>query len=517
MTTGLPEGWATIRVGDYFHSWGGMTPSTSNASYWDGNVPWVSSKDIKAWRIAGGEELITRKALQETRLRLCPVGSVLIVVRSGILAHTLPIAVADAPVSINQDLKAFYCPDSDMNEWLALALRSLAPEILSNNRKDGTTVQSVRYEELCDLMIQVPPSHEQQRIAARLGNLLEKVGSTRERLSRDPEILKRFRQAVLAAACSGRLTEDWRAENSNVEPLVPLQEPIKIIRRPKRRAGRLWGAGVVPELTDAEKESLPELWIWTKVRDLGEHPEDTVQVGPMSMRSKDFDASGVPVLNVGCVQWGHFDESKLDYMPPAIAAGFERYRIAKGDVLFTRSGTVGRCAVAKDQQHAYLMTFHLLRVRPSAQKCLPEYLQMVFQGARNIRRQTEEAAIGSTRAGFNTNLLADLDVPLPPLPEQREIVRIVSELFQFADALDERINAAAGRADKLTQSILAKAFRGELVPTEAELARREGREYEPASVLLERIKKERNSGTPSKATRHRMRLNGKLASAKGKA
>ena len=346
---------------------------------------------------------------------------------------------------------------------------------------------------LSELQIPIPPSGEQQRLVEAIAVRLSKVGAARDHLSRVPAILKRFRQAVLAAACSGRLTEDWRAENSNIESPVPLQEPIKIISRPKRRAGRLWGAGVVPELTDEEKESSPELWIWTKVRDLGEHPEDTVQVGPMSMRSKDFDASGVPVLNVGCVQWGHFDESKLDYMPPAIAAGFERYRIAKGDVLFTRSGTVGRCAVAKDRQHGYLMTFHLLRVRPSAQKCLPEYLQMVFQGARNIRRQTEEAAIGSTRAGFNTNLLADLDVPLPPLPEQREIVRIVSKLFQFADALDERISAAASRAYKLTQSILAKAFRGELVPTEAELARREGRKYEPASVLLERIRKERES------------------------
>jgi type I restriction enzyme S subunit len=150
-----------------------MTPSTSNASYWGGNVPWVSSKDVKTWRLAGGEDFITQKALQETRLRLCPVGSVLVVVRSGILAHTLPIAVADASVSINQDLKAFYCADNNMNEWLALSLRALAPEILTNNRKDGTTVQSVRYEELCDLIIPVPPSPEQSRITARVGETLQ--------------------------------------------------------------------------------------------------------------------------------------------------------------------------------------------------------------------------------------------------------------------------------------------------------------------------------------------------------
>ena len=91
-------------------------------------------------------------------------------------------------------------------------------------------------------------------------------------------------------------------------------------------------------------------------------------------------------------------------------------------------------------------------------------------------------------------------VPVPPPAEQQEIVRRVEALFSLASTIEHRFTAATLHTDKLTQSILAKAFRGELVPTEAELARREGREYEPASVLLERIKKER-SATPVKRPR----------------
>src|SRR6185437_2512384 len=86
-----------------------------------------------------------------------------------------------------------------------------------------------------------------------------------------------------------------------------------------------------------------------------------------------------------------------------------------------------------------------------------------------------------------------LPLPVPPTEEQREIVRRVEDLFKLADAIEKRVAAASVRADRLTQAILAKAFRGELVATEAELARREGREYEPASVLLERIKKEKTA------------------------
>jgi type I restriction enzyme S subunit len=95
------------------------------------------------------------------------------------------------------------------------------------------------------------------------------------------------------------------------------------------------------------------------------------------------------------------------------------------------------------------------------------------------------------RKTLNLGLLKAVRVPLPPVTEQHEIVRHVEALFRLADAIEKRVAATTARAEKLTQAILARAFRGELVPTEAELARREGRAYEPASALLDRIRAER--------------------------
>jgi type I restriction enzyme S subunit len=97
-------------------------------------------------------------------------------------------------------------------------------------------------------------------------------------------------------------------------------------------------------------------------------------------------------------------------------------------------------------------------------------------------------------------------VPQPPLAEQHEIVRRVEALFRLADAIEKRVALATARAEKLTQAILAKAFRGELVPTEAELARREGRGYEPASVLLERIRAERAAVNNDQPRRKKRRV-----------
>jgi type I restriction enzyme S subunit len=435
MTTGLPEGWATIRVGDYFHSWGGMTPSTSNASYWGGKVPWVSSKDVKAWRLAGGEDFITQKALQETRLRLCPVGSVLVVVRSGILAHTLPIAVVDTPVSINQDLKAFYCPDCNLNEWLALALRALAPEILTNNRKDGTTVQSVRYEELCDLIIPVPPTAEQGRIANQVAQLIAKVRSVRERLSRVPPILKRLRQAMVAAACSGRLTEDWRAAH-----------PVGVAPSPHNQ----------PDASE-----LPQSWASTRGDQLFKWSS-----GKFLPRTKQCD--------------GQF----LVYGGNGVAGRHSEWLVDRPTLVIGRVGAL--CGNVYVTEGRVWVTDNAIYAKEISPKANLRFISMVYTQA-----DLNADAGGSGQPFVNQTTLDSVSIPLPPLIEQVEIVRRFDIFSALADDVEAQVVTGVARVNKLTQSILAKAFHGELVPSEAELAQREGREFEPAATLLDRINKQR--------------------------
>ncbi len=101
--------------------------------------------------------------------------------------------------------------------------------------------------------------------------------------------------------------------------------------------------------------------------------------------------------------------------------------------------------------------------------------------------------MGSTAPRINVADIKKFPIPFPPLPEQQEIVHRVDALFAFADSIEAKVKAARENTEKLRQSILAKAFSGELVPTETELARKEGRDYEPAETLLERIKVERKS------------------------
>ncbi|MFC5848565.1 restriction endonuclease subunit S [Deinococcus petrolearius] len=319
------------------------------------------------------------------------------------------------------------------------------------------------------------PLPEQIRIADKLDALLARVEAGRERLERVPKLVKAFRQAVLRAAVSGELTREWRENNP--------QKRLKFTPQDETKRGRLWGSGIVPELTEEEVASLPSEWHWVKVGALGLSGIPAVQIGPMSMKSNEFEATGHPVLNVGTVQSGFFDHEKLNYLPHKLTSPFKRYIVEKGDILFTRSGTIGRCAVASSSEDGFLMTFHLLRVRVNQEVCLTTYAFYAFQGGHTVKRQIEESAIGATRAGFNTSLLEGLDIPLPPLPEQAEIVRRVEALFALADRLEARYQSALASFNRLTPALLAKAFRGELVPQDSN--------DEPASVLLERIRAQR--------------------------
>lgn len=315
------------------------------------------------------------------------------------------------------------------------------------------------------LQIPLPPLPEQHRIVAEIEKQFSRLDEGVAALKRVQANLKRYRAAVLKAACEGKLvpTEATLARTAGRQfesgaKMLANVNSVETTKTVPRRAGRLWGAGHVPDLTDEERRTLPRGWTWTKVRDLGFDPESTVQVGPMSMKSEDFSTTGIPVLNVGCIQWGRFAESKLDHLPIGKASAFERYRIKPGDVLFTRSGTVGRCAVAQPHQDGWLMTFHLLRARSNPHKCIPSFLRIVFEGAPHIRRQTKAASVGSTRAGFNTNLLANLAVPLPPLAEQKRIVEEVERRLSVIDELESVVSANLQRAARLRQAVLQTAF-----------------------------------------------------------
>ena len=299
--------------------------------------------------------------------------------------------------------------------------------------------------------IQLPPISEQKIIAEKLDTLLAQVESTKARLEQIPQILKRFRQAVLGAAVSGKLTEDWR-DNSSLSG-----------------------------------------WIEGKLGEFIKKPS----YGTSSKSNKE---GLIPVLRMGNLQGGKLDWTDLVYTSDTIE--IEKYKLEYNDVLFNRTNSpelVGKTAIYKSEQPA-IYAGYLIRVQ-----CLPDlnpdYLNYHLNSILGRQYCYSVKSDGVSQSNINAQKLIAYPITVPPLPEQHEIVRRVEQLFAYADTIEKQVNNALARVNSLTQSILAKAFRGELTAQwraeNPELISGEN----SAAALLEKIKAERAASGGKKASR----------------
>ena len=168
----LPSGWQWARLVDLGEICGGGTPSKNHQEYWNGGIPWISPKDMKADLLVDSEMDVSPLALEETVLRLIPAGSVLFVGRSGILRRMLPVAVNSVPCTVNQDLKVVIPYRNGLSTYVRLMLKGHERFILETFVKQGTTVQSLVYDELLTQPFGFPPLPEQKRIVAKVNQLM---------------------------------------------------------------------------------------------------------------------------------------------------------------------------------------------------------------------------------------------------------------------------------------------------------------------------------------------------------
>ena len=175
------DDWNNSTLGEIAHWQGGITPSMANNSFWEnGTVPWISSGDVLQLNIRGAQKHVTEASLKETSLKLLPVGTVVVVVRSGILIHTLPVGILESPSTINQDIKGGV-PHSDVSgQFLLWVLRSNSQMILESCRKTGTTVQSISTDAFLKVPVLLPPIDEQKRIVEIVSSMDDVIQSTEQ-------------------------------------------------------------------------------------------------------------------------------------------------------------------------------------------------------------------------------------------------------------------------------------------------------------------------------------------------
>lgn len=459
----LPPGWSILPLGE-LGSWGsGGTPKKSRPEYYGGQIPWLVIGDLNDAHVLSAKNNITVEGLNNSSAKLVPKNTLLIAMygsigKLGITAIECATNQAIAWCKVNAD-------SVDL-KYLFYLLMGRREHLLSQGK--GGAQQNISQTVLKSYEVPIAPRAEQTRIAQKLDQLLAQVDIIKNRVDAIPGITKRFRQSVLAAAVSGKLTEDWRGENdghfARLEPIESYwrAEYVKHGKKYKPPAENALRRGNI---------GIPESWIATNIGSVFD-----VHVGATPSRSEpNFWGGEIPWVSSSEVCFCRITDTK----EKITEAGLDNTSTSvhpAGTVMLAMIGqgkTRGQPAILST---AACHNQNTAALRVPEPYCSSEFLYYYLW---EQYEKTREIGGGNNQKALNKSTVQDLKFPLPPVEEQYEIVRRVDSLFAFADQIERQISLASSSVNSFTQSILAKAFRGELVPQHTNA--------EPARLMLEKL------------------------------
>ena len=386
-----------------------------NKEYWDnGKHLWVTSKDMKCSHITNSLMKITDKALEG--MTLYKKGTLLVVTRSGILRHTLPLSILEKPATVNQDLKTISPHIQELSEYLYVIIKANERIILKEYHKDGTTVDSIDFDKFRCLPIPLAPITEQKRIIAETKNWFALIDQIEQGKVNLQETIKQTKSKILDLAIHGKLV-----------PQDPNDEPaIKLLKR------------INPDFTPCDNgqyRNIPHTWAWIKLGNLFD------AVSAKRVMKSDWKAKGIPfyrareivklsdyneVNNELFIDNEHYNELKNKYGVPV-----------SGDIMLSAVGTIGKSYIVKNTDKFYYKDASVLCLRNHNQ-LNSKFFSMLFSTS-FLQYQMAEYSKGTTVDTITLEKLKSYIVPLPPLAEQQRIVQKIEELFSILNNIQKAL------------------------------------------------------------------------------
>lgn len=485
----LPKSWKKITLKEECSSVKGKKPKSLMGEQSGSVVPYV---DIKAF-----EKGIFTKFAEPNSGVLALEEDTLMVwdgARSGLVGNGVEGVIGSTLVKIN--------PTYSNVRYLHYFLKSQFKFINSNTK--GTGIPHVDPAVLWTIPFPLAPLNEQIRIADKLDSILAKVDKAQARLDKIPAILKRFRQSVLAAATSGELTKEWRGVASGLnEALADYADKIENGRfdswvqsklREFEKKGKLpqsdkWKEKYSCKRGNLEPEGRVEEWNYESL----DYLADVIDPNPKHRNPKYFEEGYHFISTAQFDGYDDFDLSNCKFVAlDTIEEQKERCNFSSRSIAVSRKGTIGETRILDlDFPFALLDSVCVVNIDRAISH---RYLNYALRGEW-VQKQIYSKTKGVALKQVSVGAVRELVIPIPVYSEQCEIVNKLDYMLSKATKVEKQYLEAKARLDRLTQSILVKAFRGELVPQDPN--------DEPAEKLLERILAEKEQNQPKKATRKR--------------
>ncbi len=402
----FPEDWVKIPLCNAGKVVTGNTPKTSNTEYYNSDyLPWVTPPDLDdGIRISTAKKYLSREGAKIARV--LPKGAVMV----SCIGNLGKVGIADVAVATNQQINSIIFNDDVDPEYGFYYCQTLKKWLESNS--SSTTIAIINKSRFEQAPFLKPTIFIQKRIVKKLKLYLSQVKECSNRISKTKVLIQKFRQSVLSAAVTGKLTEEWREEHGDYK----------------------WNYVQLSNVSD-------------KVTDGDHNPPKRVKVGVPYLTAKNIKKNRIVFENCTYL-------SKEDYIKV-----IKRYKPQKNDLLITCVGTLGETAIISDETH-FAIDRNIAVIRPKTE-VLVQYLNFVLNNSETLQVLKTSSGSSAQPHLYLTDL-KKLEFNLPSLDEQEEIVKKVQSLYQIADLVEKQIEVTEKRTNKLTQSILAKAFRGEL-------------------------------------------------------
>jgi len=514
----LPEGWGLATIGDLI---------APKGIFKDGD--WVESKDqdpngdVRLLQLADigdgtyknkSSRFLTREKARELNCTFLNKGDVLIARMPDPLGRACIFPGDNKECVTVVDVCIVRTGTDDIDhKWLMYWVNSPRFRSAIASLQSGTTRRRISRGNLATITLPFPPPEQQKRIVAKIEELFPHIDAAIEALKKAKQLLKQYRQSVLKAAVTGELTKEWREQNKDkLEPASQLLETVALERKNAHRKRLLeWESEVLRWKEKGQKEKkppkpkipkeisdpasdvvsrlkLPDTW---SVLKLGSFPVDVFD-GPFgsNLKSSDYVDQGIRVVRLENIGSLSFNDDKQTFITEEKYLDLKKHTVSSGDIIFSSFVADGtRVTVLPDNIKQAINKADCFCVRAYGSSINKDYLAQ-FLATDLAYKSLENEIHGATRPRVNTTQLKSLDIPFCGQKEQEEIVHQVEKRLSAIERLENNISSEEAKTENLKQSILAKAFYGDLVASFAG-------DF-PAKDLLESLSEPSNE-KPSKA------------------